>query len=153
MIKKINTLVINRAELLLQTLRKEDYEISEILVSKIYALKNIDDELEAILEDVMFGDYAIALLKLHDYTKSKDSTTEIKSKIRISNLVKKLNLSSKEVISYAQQLGLDVKSVISTLSEEDADRLIESIRQKEMKDNKELNQLKKELLPLLGCQI
>lgn len=158
MFDKTNKLLANRIELLIQTLQIYDYEMSEILVAKINVLDNIDNELETILEDVMFGDYEIALMKLHDYTKSKDSTIKTKSKIRISDLAKELNLSSKEVISHAQQLGYQVKTAMSTLSEKDANNLIQTIHQKEnskemqngvtLYNDKELSKLKKELKSL-----
>jgi len=80
---------------------------------------------------------------------------EISVKIRISDIAKKFNLSSKEVISHAHQLEIDVKTSISTLSQEDSDRLIEAIHQKDktkemqsdvtLYDEKELSKLKEEL--------
>ena len=264
MLEKTNTLLINRLKLLVQTIHKKDYEISEILVSKIYALKNIDDDLDAALEDVMYGDYEVALKRLLDYiymqklwnwadknnisnaklsreksvllkTKILDLTSlkldnipneitcltnleelilcncglnflpkdivkltnlkkldlrdnpnltftekqkmwlkniapdfkdynkpqkkvKTKNKTRIHEIAKKLNLSSKEVISQAQKLWFQVTTAMSTLSKEDADKLIKTIHRKDktkeiqndvtLYDDKELSKLKKELKAL-----
>lgn len=275
MIKKTNALLTNRIELLLQTLQEKDYEISELLVAKIYALKNIDDDLDTALEDVMYGDYEKALMRLLDYlavqklyswadtnnipnakfsrdknsilkTKTLNFTSlkldelpneiasltdleelvlwycdlkslpkdivklrnlkklnlranpnltlteeqkiwlidletkaivyrdkikniasdfedndvaekevKTKNKIRFHEIAKKLNLSSKEVISQAQQLGFQVKTAMSTLNKEDADKLVEAINKIDkskniqndvtLYDDKELSKLKKEL--------
>jgi len=119
------------------------------------ALENKYDSTSKILDDSEQSNETVVIKEEDDMLKE-----EIKSsiKIRIHEIAKKLNLSSKEVISHAQQLGLQVKTAMSTLSEEDVDILVKTIHQKDktkqmqndvtLYDDKELSNLKKELKSL-----
>ena len=67
--------------------------------------------------------------------------------IKIHEIAKKLNLSSKEVLARAQELGLEVKSHLSGVTQEDADRVEASFNNRAKKEEakpKEQKEAKKE---------
>ena len=66
-------------------------------------------------------------------------------KIKIYDIAKELDLTSKEVIEIAQKLKIEAKSHLSSVDEEDARRIKESSKSKEMKkEEKKINTEKQE---------
>ena len=61
-------------------------------------------------------------------------------KIKVHELAKKLNVNSKEVIEKAETLGIKVKSHLSTITNEEAEKITKSMG-KEVR--KKVNQKKK----------
>ena len=49
-------------------------------------------------------------------------------KIKIYDIAKELNMSSKELVEIAIKLNIDVKSHLSSISEEDAERIKAKVR-------------------------
>ena len=70
------------------------------------------------------------------------------SNIKIHEIAKKLNINSKDVLNKAKDLGFNVKSHLSAVSEEDAQKIIDSIKNNNLaskeikKENKEKNNKK-----------
>ena len=62
-------------------------------------------------------------------------------KVKIYDIAKKLNLTSKDVLQKAEELGIEAKSHLSSIDEADAKKIEESLKKssnkKESKDNKE----------------
>ena len=54
-------------------------------------------------------------------------------KIKIYDIAKKLNLTSKEVLEVAKKLNINVKSHLSGIEEEEAKRIEDDINKKENK--------------------
>lgn len=61
-------------------------------------------------------------------------------KIKVHELAKKLNVNSKEVIEKAETLGIKVKSHLSTITNEEAEKITKSMGKE---DKKKVNQKKK----------
>ena len=57
-------------------------------------------------------------------------------KIKIYDIAKKLNLTSKEVLEVAKKLNINVKSHLSGIEEEEAKRIEDDINKKENKKKK-----------------
>jgi Leucine-rich repeat (LRR) protein len=74
-----DSLLKARTQLLFKALQSRDYEISEMLVAKISVLRDIEDKLDAILEDVMYGNYETALEKLSKYLNTEEISISIVS--------------------------------------------------------------------------
>ena len=55
------------------------------------------------------------------------------SKIKIHEIAKKLEIASKEVVAKANELGINVSSHLSSIEENEADKIIESFRNKNEK--------------------
>ena len=71
------------------------------------------------------------------------------SNIKIHEIAKKLNINSKDVLNKARDLGFNIKSHLSAVSEEDAEKIIDSIKNssvinKDSKDVKKDNNTKKD---------
>ena len=58
-------------------------------------------------------------------------------KIKIHEIAKKLNLTSKEVLEVANMLKIDAKSHLSGVTEDDAKKIEEKFMQKQNKEKKE----------------
>ena len=65
------------------------------------------------------------------------------SNIKIHEIAKKLNINSKDVLNKAKDLGFNIKSHLSAVSEEDAEKIINSIKNSNM-TNKETKDVKKD---------
>jgi hypothetical protein len=100
-----NSLLKNRMNLLFKTLQSKDYEISELLVRKIIAIGDIDNNTDAILEDVMYGDYETALEKLSKYLYTKETNTSI------------INYEDKDLARLKKELKF-LESTLQTLIEQ-----------------------------------
>ena len=65
-------------------------------------------------------------------------------KIKLYDIAKELNLTSKEVLEIAQKLKIEAKSHLSAVDEEDAKKIRESVKNNSVKkDNKKINNEKK----------
>ncbi len=104
---KLEELLINRVKLLLQSLQNGDFEISQMLVSKISPLDNVDKELDNILEDIMYEKYQIAIEKLSNYCEIRDE------------ILNKLEDNHNDLVIFNDQelssLKLELKSLESKL--------------------------------------
>ena len=58
-------------------------------------------------------------------------------KIKIHEIAKELGLESKEVVAKAQELGMEVKSHMSTVDDEQANKIRENYNKKEKKATKQ----------------
>ena len=65
-------------------------------------------------------------------------------KVKIHEIAKKLGLTSKEILEKAKSLNLDIKSHLSSVTDEEAKKLEEALRKK-IKLNKKINQAKNNL--------
>ena len=65
-------------------------------------------------------------------------------KIKIHEIAKKLNLTSKEVLDIANKLNIEAKSHLSGVEEEEAKRIEEAITKKMTGTKKENKEAKKE---------
>jgi hypothetical protein len=168
---------LNTAETVLATLKKDSdcqdvKEATKCCFDEIDKLISYEDtDKSKIQERIILENKYDSTSKILDDSEQSDETVVMKEeddilqeeikpsiKIRIHEIAKKLNLSSKEVISHAQQLGYQVKTAMSTVSEKDANNLIQTIHQKDktkkiqndvtLYDDNELNKLKKELKSL-----
>ena len=71
-------------------------------------------------------------------------------KIKLHELAKKLNLNSKDLIEKAKSLGIDVKSHLSTITEEEAKKLEKSfVKETKTKENKEVKKEKVQENPVI----
>ena len=66
------------------------------------------------------------------------------SNVKIHEIAKKLNLNSKELLEKAKSLGIDAKSHLSSISEEEANKLERAMGNKMEKNNDVKNEKKKE---------
>ena len=68
------------------------------------------------------------------------------SNIKIHEIAKKLNINSKDVLNKAKDLGFNIKSHLSAVSEEDAEKIINSLKNSNItnKEVKKDNNSKKE---------
>ena len=58
---------------------------------------------------------------------------------KIYELAKELNKTNKEIIEIANKLGMDVKSHLNSITEEEANKIVLSLKKKEIKINTEKN--------------
>ena len=58
---------------------------------------------------------------------------------KIYELAKELNKTNKEIIEIANKLGMDVKSHLNSITEEEANKIVLSLKKKETKTNTEKN--------------
>ena len=62
-------------------------------------------------------------------------------KVKIYDIAKKLDITSKEILQKAEELGIEAKSHLSSINESDAKKIEESLKKslnkKEAKENKE----------------
>ena len=72
-------------------------------------------------------------------------------KMKIHEIAKKLNLTSKEVLEKAKQLKIEAKSHLSSVEENDAKRIEESFSKKENKKDVKVkdNKVKEEKTPVI----
>ena len=63
-------------------------------------------------------------------------------KIKLYDIAKELNLTSKEVLEIAKQLNIEAKSHLSSVSEEDAKRIQENVIKPKKTEEKKANQEK-----------
>ena len=68
------------------------------------------------------------------------------SKVKIHELAKKLNLNSKDLLEKANSLGIDAKSHLSSITEEEANKLEKAMGKKMEKSNEVKNEKKKEMV-------
>ena len=68
------------------------------------------------------------------------------SKVKIHELAKKLNLNSKDLLEKANSLGIDAKSHLSSITEEEANKLEKAMGKKMEKSNGIKNEKKKEMV-------
>ena len=74
-------------------------------------------------------------------------------KIKIYEIAKKLNLTSKEVLDVAKELNIDVKSHLSGVGEDEASKIESKLKGngnkeevKKLRQNKKVKKMKKHLL-------
>ncbi|MDD2651688.1 MAG: hypothetical protein PHX44_01395 [Sulfurimonas sp.] len=109
----MNSLLKNRLSLLLETLKIKDYEVSEILIAKILELGDIEQEIDLILEDIMFKDYTLAYQNLTKYINTMQKTHDItiyedkefhKLQRELKKLEKKLQSLSEQKAEYLNDI-------------------------------------------------